>query len=71
MYAYLTRYKDVNNVILLYPHNMLVLGEENRYHESWLLDDDNNKKIRIYTVNLENEKVTIENLRMIIQSIEN
>lgn len=71
MYAYLTRYKDVHNVILLYPHNILVSGEENIYHESWFLEDDNKKKIRIYTINLENEKVTIENLRGIIQSIEN
>ncbi|CUO39765.1 McrC family protein [Clostridium paraputrificum] len=71
MYAYLTRYNDVHNGILLYPHNILVSGEENIYHESWFLEDDNKKKIRIYTVNLENEKVTIENLRVIIQLIEN
>lgn len=69
MYAYLTRYPDVKTVILLYPHNSNVYNNENKYYESWMLDDNREKKIRIYTVNLENEKATIDDLKMIIRDI--
>lgn len=67
MYAYLTRYPNAKTVILLYPNNDNVkLGCE-RYLESWTLEENRNKKIRVYTVNLENEGNTINNLNEIIE----
>ena len=69
MYAYLTRYPDVKNVILLYPHNDNLYNNENKYYESWVLDDNREKKIRVYTVSLESEKATIENINNIIKDI--
>lgn len=69
MYAYLTRYTDVKTVILLYPYNSYINDNSNKCHESWMLDNNREKKIRVYTVNLENESTTIKNLKMIINDV--
>lgn len=58
MYAYLTRYPNVKTVILLYPHNEKVEIKDKKYLESWYLDNDKSKKIRVYTVDLESEEIT-------------
>lgn len=64
MYAYLTRYKDVKSSILLYPS----AHEDNKddFLESWYLENDKEKKIRIYTIDLYNEANTIDTLKYII-----
>ena len=64
MYAYLTRYKDVKSSILLYPS----AHEDNKddFLESWYLESDKEKKIRIYTIDLYNEANTIDTLKYII-----
>lgn len=67
MYAYLTRYKNANTVILLYPHNERIEGKEGEYLESWYLDDERHKKVRVYAVNLESEKKTLESLDKIVK----
>lgn len=67
MYAYLTRYKNANTVILLYPHNERIEGKEGEYLESWYLDDESHKKVRVYAVNLESEKETLESLDKIVK----
>lgn len=67
MYAYLTRYKNANTVILLYPHNEKIEGKEGEYLESWYLDDERHKKVRVYAVNLESEKETLESLDKIVK----
>lgn len=67
MYAYLTRYKNVNTVILLYPYNEKIEGEEGEYLESWYLDEERNKKVRVYAVNLESEMDTLESLEKIVK----
>lgn len=58
MYAYLTRYPNVKTVILLYPHNEKVEIKDKKYLESWYLDNNKSKKIRVYTVDLESEEIT-------------
>ena len=68
MYAYLTRYPNVETVVLLYPYNNRIYNP-NECLESWVLEHDENKKIKVYSVNLENEKLTIKSLRNIIKDI--
>ena len=65
MYAYLTRYHDVKNVILLYPHNSEIIDTDD-YLESWYLDVDKEKKIRVYSISLDNEKDLILKLKNMI-----
>ncbi len=67
MYAYLTRYKDAKTVILLYPYNESIDGEEGEYLESWYLDEEEHKRVRAYAVNLENEKETLKSLDKIVR----
>ncbi|WP_415341172.1 McrC family protein [Clostridium perfringens] len=67
MYAYLTRYKNVSTVILLYPYNERIEGEEGEYLESWYLDEEEHKRVRVYSVNLENEKETLKSLDKIVR----
>ena len=67
MYAYLTRYKNVSTVILLYPYNERIEGEDGEYLESWYLEDDQHKRVRVYAVNLENEKETLKSLDKIVR----
>ena len=67
MYAYLTRYKNASTVILLYPYNERIEGEDGEYLESWYLEDDQHKRIRVYAVNLENEKETLKSLDKIVR----
>lgn len=67
MYAYLTRYKNANTVILLYPNNERIEGKEGEYLESWYLDDERHKKVRVYAVNLESERDTLESLDKIVK----
>ncbi|MBY7024814.1 McrC family protein [Clostridium botulinum] len=69
MYAYLTRYPDVKTVILLYPFNEEIKRTEKRYLQSWMLSDNQDKKIRVYAVKLDNERVTMESLNQIINDI--
>lgn len=68
MYAYLTRYKSAKSVILLYPRNENVEEGANGYLESWHLEDNIDKKIRVYTVDLDSEIKTIESLTRIIEA---
>lgn len=68
MYAYLTRYKSAKSVILLYPRNGRVKEGANGYLESWHLEDNIDKKIRVYTVDLDSEIKTIESLTRIIEA---
>ncbi|MFY8263452.1 McrC family protein [Clostridium perfringens] len=67
MYAYLTRYKNARTVILLYPYNERIEGEDGEYLESWYLDEEEHKKVRVYAVNLENEKETLKSLDKIVR----
>lgn len=55
MYSYLTRYKDVSEVILLYPKN-----SDSKTCSRWRLEEDKSKLISIFTVNLRNEN-TVKN----------
>ncbi|MGU8506483.1 McrC family protein [Clostridium perfringens] len=67
MYAYLTRYKNVSTVILLYPYNERIEGEDGEYLESWYLDEEEHKRVRVYAVNLENEKEILKSLDKIVR----
>lgn len=68
MYAYLTKYKDANVAILLYPSNNKIKKFDNEFIESWYLDNDKNKKIRVYSIDLCNEENTVKNLKRIIKN---
>lgn len=66
MYAYLTKYKDANAAILLYPSDGS--NKYDDYLESWYLEDDISKKIRVYHIELDNEEKTLMKLMNIINS---
>lgn len=63
MYAYLTRYEDVKSAILLYPSSS---DSSSEYLESWYLEHNKNKKIRVYEVSLYDEVKTLETLKNIV-----
>lgn len=67
MYAYLTRYKDAETVILLYPYNTSINTGDKEYLESWYLDGMPDKKIRVHTVDLSEESKTIDELNKILE----
>lgn len=65
MYAYLTRYKESKSAILLYPS----IGDESyEYLESWYLDENEDKKIRVYAVSLDEEEKAINTLKSIVEN---
>lgn len=66
MYAYLTRYSTVGTAILLYPHNSNITLGSGQMLESYYLEDQPNKRLRIYAVDYESIEKTIENLKMIV-----
>ena len=68
MYAYLTKYEDANAAILLYPSNENIHNNGDQYLESWFLEDEQSKKIRVYNIDLDNEEKTVKKLINIIQS---
>lgn len=67
MYAYLTKYKNANSAILLYPNNDYIKDDKEQFLESWYLDNDNNKKLRVYSIDLSSEKNTLDKLKKIIE----
>lgn len=66
MYAYLTRYKEAKAAILLYPSND-ISGHKNDYLQSWYLEHDKDKKIRVYSIDLSDEYNTITQLKNMIE----
>ncbi len=64
MYAYMTKYTDARVAILLYPSSSECNGE---FLESWYLDQDKDKKIRVYGISFYDENRTIDTLRDIIE----
>src|SRR5699024_9623376 len=52
MYAYLPKYKDANAAILLYPSNENIHNNDEGYLESWFLEDEKSKKIRVYNIEI-------------------
>lgn len=65
MYAYLTRYKEVTEVVLLYPHHDGI-ASSNSCLESWHLEGEPGKKIKVYSIQYENERVAVSELRDIL-----
>ncbi|WNQ12215.1 hypothetical protein MJA45_03955 [Paenibacillus aurantius] len=67
MYAYLTRYKDVGSVILLYPHHEGVHAS-GECLESWHLEGNPNKWLKVYTIDYENEYKAGRDLQQLINA---
>lgn len=61
MYAYLTRYKDVERCILLYPYNDEI--EEEPILTKWYLEENKNKTIEVLSIDLSDEKNIKENIK--------
>lgn len=62
MYSYLTRYKEVSEVILLYPKN-----SESKIYSRWSLEENKSKVISMFTVNLRNEDTVKNDLLEILK----
>jgi len=67
MYAYLTRYERAQTAILLYPKQLGIGFDEDIQHESWYLHVDEQKKLKVYSLSLENKWKTTEELKNILQ----
>ncbi|MGM0882452.1 MAG: McrC family protein [Bacillota bacterium] len=66
MYAYLTRYKEVDTVILLYPHHDEVHHASGHCLESWYLEEQSAKKLKVYSIDYEDEQKAEQELFNII-----
>lgn len=69
MYAYLTRYKSAHTAILLYPYDSELNIKPGECVESWYLEDAPEKKLKVYTVEYENETKAIEQLKRMIEDV--
>lgn len=67
MYAYLTRYSSVKSVILLYPYNGEIEKGSGVILESYYLEVDINKKLKIYSISFENAELTRQEISKIVQ----
>ncbi len=67
MYAYLTRYDKVQTVILLYPYDINKKYKSGECLNTWHLDGNSNKQIKCYTINYEDEKEALEEIKAITQ----
>jgi 5-methylcytosine-specific restriction enzyme subunit McrC len=66
MYAYLTRYKDVNTVVILYPYGFTESYKSGDCLNTWHLEENTSKKIKCYTINFEDEMEALRELQAII-----
>lgn len=60
------RYKEAKAAILLYPSND-ISQHKHDYLQSWYLEDDKEKKIRIYSIDISDEYNTITQLKNMIE----
>jgi len=67
MYAYLTRYDDVDTVVVLYPKNDEFSGAENTKNK-WHLEENENKKIVVSVIDYKNDMTTTEDLKRIFNA---
>ncbi|WP_186306472.1 McrC family protein [Siminovitchia fortis] len=67
MYAYLTRYEQVQTVTLLYPYDFNEKFKSGECLNTWHLDGNPDKKIECYTIDYENERKSREEIRVIIR----
>lgn len=67
MYAYLTRYALCNAVILLYPYNSSIGAGSGAMLESYHLEGNPNKLLRVYSIDWESTQRTIEDIRKIVK----
>lgn len=68
MYAYLTRYKEVSEVVLLYPHHEGINASGVQL-ESWYLEGEPGKKLKVYSIHYEDEQSAEEELKGMIDSL--
>ncbi|NOU73983.1 ATP-dependent helicase [Paenibacillus sp. LMG 31458] len=66
MYAYLTRYDDVGTVFLLYPHHDGIFNSGGTFLESWGLEQDERKKLKVFSISYEDEFKAIDELSTIL-----
>ncbi|WNS42036.1 McrC family protein [Paenibacillus sp. MMS20-IR301] len=65
MYAYLTRYQAVEEVLLLYPHHEGIVSSGTCL-ESWHLEGEPGKKLKVYSIHYEEEELAEQELRTMI-----
>lgn len=67
MYAYLTRYERVGTAILLYPHHDGIERTDGSPLESWHVEGRSDKKLLVYSINYEDEKLALLELQSILK----
>jgi 5-methylcytosine-specific restriction enzyme subunit McrC len=68
MYAYLTRYPQAETVILLYPHHEGIFMPSGTCLESWHLENDKEKKLKVYSLDYEDERKAIGELSSMLSN---
>lgn len=66
MYAYLTRYENSTSAVLLYPYNSDISAESGEVMESWVLENQINNRLMLYSIGSRNENDIIGVLKKII-----
>ncbi|WMT43442.1 hypothetical protein RE628_07635 [Paenibacillus sp. D2_2] len=68
MYAYLTRYKSVGTVILLYPYHDEIDRSDGVPLESWYVEGQPDKRLLVHSINYEDERLALQELKSILKS---
>jgi len=69
MYAYLTRYTDARAAVLLYPYNKSIKNDPGCLLESYYLEDNKAKKLKVYSISWESVKDTVWEIRSIVEDL--
>jgi McrBC 5-methylcytosine restriction system component len=69
MYVYLTRYTDAKAAILLYPYNKSIKDDPGCLLESYYLECNEAKKLKVYSIGWESEKDTVREIRNIVEDL--
>jgi 5-methylcytosine-specific restriction enzyme subunit McrC len=67
MYAYLTRYMDAKAAILLYPYNESIATGPGAQLESYYLENNNNKKLKVYSISWDDNDKTAQEIIKIVR----
>lgn len=70
MYAYLSRYVEVQSVVLLYPKTFVADGATSSRIERWLHHENDDEKIEVREISLVDKDTTIKELGIILGEVQ-
>lgn len=70
MYAYLTRYASAQGAILLYPYNESIASGPGAPLESYFLENNDTKKLKVYSISWDDSEKTTQEIKKIVRENE-